>query len=275
MEDSGAAVIRQQEGTRGKHWRTGLDTPATTFRYETAAAARTKRSAPPLRFIRTTSSRCLFVGVRLQPAKIISGFLRMRCCGEDSPLVVLQHFQPVGDISGVILPDFRGEIEIGAQKRAAQFRDQLFHRIPGIAPFLAAKVTVKAGFMPRPMGAFMGERGVIAFGIAERLKGRHLHEISTDIVIGHVAAMADISTGGSEKAFRPLNPLHRVKPWLGKRVKVRGQSFNLLDIEHGIGFQEWDRGLRLLAGFLIGAGARKGAGIDNTAAALAFADMRV
>jgi hypothetical protein len=39
---------------------------------------------------------------------------------EDRPLVVLQDLQPVGDIGSVILADFRREIEIGAQERAAE-----------------------------------------------------------------------------------------------------------------------------------------------------------
>jgi hypothetical protein len=36
--------------------------------------------------------------------------------------------------------------------------------------------------MARSVGALIGERSVIAFGIAERFKGRHLHEIGFDIV---------------------------------------------------------------------------------------------
>ena len=89
--------------------------------------------------------------------------------------------------------------------------------------------------MARPVGAFMRERGVIAFGVAERLEGRHLHEIGTDIVIRHVSAMANIGSRRGEEIFRALDPLHRIKPWFGKRVEMRGQAFDLLDIEHGIG----------------------------------------
>ena len=82
----------------------------------------------------------------------------------------------------------------------------------------------------------MRERGVIALGVAERLEGRHLHEIGADIVISHAAAMADVSVGRGKEAFRTLNPLHRVKPRFRQCMELRGQAFDLLDIEHGVGF---------------------------------------
>jgi hypothetical protein len=125
------------------------------------------------------------------------------------------------------------------------------------------------------MSAFMRQRGVVAFGVAERLKRRHLHEIGADIVIGHIAAVPDVRFGRGKEFFRPLNALHRVKPWLDNRVEMRGQSFDLLDIEHGIGFQERDCFRRLLPRVCIGAGAGDLAGVHNRAAALAFADMGV
>jgi hypothetical protein len=99
--------------------------------------------------------------------------------------------------------------------------------------------------MTRPVGAFMRERSVIAFGIAERFETGHLHEIGADIVIRNPAAMTDIGACGGKEFFRPCNPLHRVKPRFRRGMKLRGQSFDLLDIEHGVGFQERDRFCRL------------------------------
>jgi hypothetical protein len=125
------------------------------------------------------------------------------------------------------------------------------------------------------MGAFMRQRGVIAFGIAERLERRHLHEIGADIVIRHVAAMADIGFGGGKKPFGALNALHRIEPRFRHRMEMRGQALDLLDIEHGVGFQERDRLFGFLSGLLIGAAAGERAGINDHAAALAFADMGV
>ena len=47
--------------------------------------------------------------------QVIPGTLRMRGGGKD-PLVVLQGFQPVADIGGVILADLGGDFEIGAEE---------------------------------------------------------------------------------------------------------------------------------------------------------------
>jgi hypothetical protein len=52
--------------------------------------------------------------LRLQAVQIIRGALRMGGGAEDRPPVVLQHGYPRGDIGGVILADFRRDIEIGA-----------------------------------------------------------------------------------------------------------------------------------------------------------------
>jgi hypothetical protein len=65
----------------------------------------------------------LFVCAPLQSRNIIRRALRMRRRAEDRPLVVFQHLQPRSDIGGVVLPDFRGQIEIGAEEGAAKFGD--------------------------------------------------------------------------------------------------------------------------------------------------------
>jgi len=67
-------------------------------------------------------SRGLLPRNRLQCSQIIRRFLRMRRRVEYRPLVVRQHFQPRGDIGGMIFPDFRGQVEIGAEKSAAKLR---------------------------------------------------------------------------------------------------------------------------------------------------------
>ena len=55
--------------------------------------------------------------------------------------------------------------------------------------------------MARPVDVFVGEGGVIALGVAERLEGRHLHMIAADGVESAVAAMlageAVIYAGGT------------------------------------------------------------------------------
>ncbi len=141
----------------------------------------------------------------------------------------------------MILAHLRGEVEIGAEEGAAKFGHQLLHGVTGIAPLLAPQIAIEPGFMARPVGAFMRQRGVVAFGIAERLERGHLHEVGADIVIGHIAAVADIGFGGGKERLGAFDPLHRIEPWLGDCMEMRGQAFDLLDIEHGIGFEERDR----------------------------------
>ena len=125
------------------------------------------------------------------------------------------------------------------------------------------------------MGAFMRQRSVIAFGIAERFERRHLHEVGFDIVIGHIAAVTDVGFCIGKERLGALNALHRIEPWFGNRMEMRRQAFDLLDIEHGIGFEERDGFLCILSRLLIRAAAGHGAGIHNRAAALALADMGV
>ena len=45
--------------------------------------------------------------------------------------------------------------------------------------------------MFRPVRQFMGERGVIALGVAEGLERRHLHVVEFLRVIGAIAAVLD------------------------------------------------------------------------------------
>lgn len=88
----------------------------------------------------------------------ISGLLRVRGGGEDRAAVVLQNFEPVGDIGGVIFAGLQRQFKIGAQEGCAQFGDQFFLGIGVAAEAVAAEVAVKAVFAARPMGQLMRER---------------------------------------------------------------------------------------------------------------------
>jgi hypothetical protein len=63
---------------------------------------------------------CFRLLSRLQAVQIIGGALRMGGGGKDKPLVVLQCFQPVPDIGGVILANFGGDFQIGAEEGRSQ-----------------------------------------------------------------------------------------------------------------------------------------------------------
>src|SRR5258708_656849 len=88
----------------------------------------------------------------------ISGLLRVRGGGENRAGVVLQNFQPVGDIGGVIFAGLQRQFKIGAQKSCAQFGDQFFLCIGVAAEAVAAEVAVKAVLGARPVRQFMRER---------------------------------------------------------------------------------------------------------------------
>ena len=59
----------------------------------------------------------------LQALQIIGSALRM--CGslKDGVLVFGQDFEPMADIVGMVFPDLRRDVEVGAQERGAQFCD--------------------------------------------------------------------------------------------------------------------------------------------------------
>ena len=65
------------------------------------------------------------------------------------------------------------EAKIGAQEGRSQFGDQLFAGITGIAKAGASKIAVKAGFVARPVGALMGQCGVIVLRSAVGRSGLH------------------------------------------------------------------------------------------------------
>lgn len=120
--------------------------------------------------------------------------------GENRPLVVLQHGEPRSDIGSMIVASLGREAEIGGEKGAAKLSDQLFCGIALVAPALAAELPVEAGGMTSRVTAFVREGGVIAFGVPKGFKGRHLHIIGTDRVIGAVAALPNIEAGCGKNA---------------------------------------------------------------------------
>jgi hypothetical protein len=46
--------------------------------------------------------------------------------------------------------------------------------------------------------------------------------------------MPDVGLGRGKERFRMRNTLHSIKHGLGHRVIVRGQAFDLLDVESGM-----------------------------------------
>lgn len=68
-------------------------------------------------------------------------------------------------------------------------RESNLHR-----PFDAADIARQALVVVSPVGEFMRERCGVAFGVAERLEGRHLHEVRPFGVVGTGPAMPNRGT---------------------------------------------------------------------------------
>lgn len=107
---------------------------------------------------RSTSALCRFrlllvllhriLAERMQE---IGSALRVGGGGEDCSLIPFQDGQPVADIGGMVLPDFRRDTEISAKKRRPQFGNQFFASIAFITHAFAPKITVKAALVFGPV----------------------------------------------------------------------------------------------------------------------------
>jgi hypothetical protein len=157
---------------------------------------------PPLRFGAASQKiRCL---------------LRVAGCGEYRPLVVLQSFQPSGDIGRVVVPDLRDKLKVGAQESRAKLGNKLLHRIALIAKPLSLKIPVKAARVLRPVGAFMRKGAVIGSRVPEAFKGRHLYVIERGNIVGAVPAVPHVRAGRGKEClgFRYALLLVQARAWV-------------------------------------------------------------
>src|ERR1019366_3010429 len=129
--------------------------------------------------------------------------------GEDRAALVLQNFQPRGEVGGVVVADLRGEFEIGAQESGAQLGDEFLGGIAFVAPALASEITVKTGRMFYPVNTFVAKRGVKFLSIGESLNRRHLDVVKFLRVVGPVAAITDFGSRGSEELIGMSDALDR------------------------------------------------------------------
>ena len=56
----------------------------------------------------------------------INGSLGMGGCLKDGSFVVLENFEPVAQIGGVVVARFRGNAEVAAEERGTNLGDQFF-----------------------------------------------------------------------------------------------------------------------------------------------------
>src|SRR5216683_3825037 len=121
----------------------------------------------------------------------------------------------------------------------------------------------------------MGESRIVALGIAEALEGRKLDGVASRAVESAVSSVVDGCAGGGEKLLGTFDAGDGVKLRFGLRVKVRGQTFDLLDVKDSVALEKRNFTLGLVAGGGVGLGARDGVGIDHKRAFFALADVRV
>jgi len=83
------------------------------------------------------SRSCGFFLRTREVVEIIHGALGVRCGAENRPLAVFQDLEPRGDIGAVVLPDFRGDIEVHAKIGGPQLGNEFIADVVFIAEALA------------------------------------------------------------------------------------------------------------------------------------------
>ena len=98
-------------------------------------------------FLEASSCGALFflLLLRLQAVEKIGGALRVCGCAENRAFVFLQHLEPVPEIGGVVVPDFRRDAKIGAQESGSQLRNKFLAGVAMITKTLRAEIPFKAG----------------------------------------------------------------------------------------------------------------------------------
>src|SRR5690348_12295112 len=80
--------------------------------------------------------------VRLQAVQKIRCPLRVGGCGEDGAFVLFQDAEPVPEIGGVVVADFRGYAEVGAQESGSKLCYQFLAGVTVVAETLGVEAAV-------------------------------------------------------------------------------------------------------------------------------------
>ena len=111
------------------------------------------------------------------------------CC-EDGAVVVLEDFEPCGDIGGVVLARFLMQFEIGAQESGAKLGNEFLAAVAFVAPALAAEIAL------RRCGCFVTSSSASFHGRGWRNKIRHRGKLQT------VASVRNPIPARSRRDFR-------------------------------------------------------------------------
>src|SRR5271170_1940894 len=94
----------------------------------------------------------------LEPVQEINSPLCMGGCLEDGAFVLLQHVEPVADVSGVVVARFRRDAEVAAKERGPDFGDQFFAGVTLVAELLPSEISIEAVRVLCPVGHLVGQR---------------------------------------------------------------------------------------------------------------------
>ena len=151
----------------------------------------------------------------------IGGSLRVARCRENRPLVVLQSFQPSGDIGRVVVPDLRGQVQGRRTGTPRQVRQPVPPSRNPDRQTACPKSRSSRDRVLRPVGHFMGEGRVVGFRVPEAFKGRHLHVIERRDIVGAVPAVPDSAPVPQRKPRPPLCAAARSGAAHGSRCSAR------------------------------------------------------
>src|SRR5260370_5744161 len=90
------------------------------------------------------------------------------------------------------------------------------------------------------MTAFMTERRVIGFTVAEALKLGHLHDVAVDTVKGAIAAVPNGDVRIGEKRLGGVEPLDLIGERRHVCIKMPGQSLALFGVKDRVAFHKRD-----------------------------------
>ncbi|MEA2890274.1 MAG: hypothetical protein QOI05_1067 [Bradyrhizobium sp.] len=93
-----------------------------------------------------------------------------------------------------------------------------------------------------PVRAFVGERGVIAFGVSKGVQKRHVDGIGMLHVAGTAAAMHDPDRCFAEESLGVRDSLQSFARSARAPVITFGKAVDLFDIEDGVALKEVDFG---------------------------------
>lgn len=91
---------------------------------------------------------------------MVNGSLGMTGGGEDGPVIASKNFQPRLNVGGVFFPGVGRKFKIGGKVGRAKLRNEFFSRVFFITK-ASREITVKAGFVGRPVGDFMSKGGIV------------------------------------------------------------------------------------------------------------------